>query len=240
MMRTRANVFVAAALLLCLVPAAALALSPYAEDFESLNQGDTAALGNAGWLVFANVFSPSGGYLYGYGVFPAPNDGAAFSAIASGEGGASQGLQQLVVFSDYNNADHANGNLIEALVFQEQPIGPGDVGETWEFTFDAKLGNLEGGTTALAYIKTLDPGAGYATTNFITVDMTTIPSTWGTYSLQITIDPSLDGQLLQIGFANTATNYEGSGVFYDNLTFTITGAVPEENTSWGDVKSLYR
>ena len=28
-----------------------------------------------------------------------------------------------------------------------------------------------------------------------------------------------EGQLFQIGFMNTATNYEGSGIFYDNLEF---------------------
>ncbi len=239
-MRTRVNVFVAAAALLCLVPSVVFALMPYSENFENLNQADTGALGAAGWLVYGNVFDPSFNYLYGYGVFPAPNDGAAFCAIASGEGGAGQGSQQLVVFSDYNNADHANGNIIEALVFQEQTIAAGDVGETWEFTFDAKLGNLEGNSTALAYIKTLNPNAGYATTNYITFDTTNIPATWGSYTLQITIDSSLEGQLLQIGFENEATLYQGSGVFYDNLDFHITGAVPSDDSSWGDVKALYR
>ena len=239
-MKTRVNVFVAVAALLCLVPAVVFALSPYTEDFESLNQSDPGALGAAGWLVYGNVFAPGGAYLYGYGVFPAPNDGAAFCAIVSGEGGGAQGSQQLSVFSDYNNGDHANGNIIEALVFQEQNIAAGDVGETWEFTFDAKMGNLEGSSTALAYIKTLDPNAGYATTNYITADMTSIPATWGTYSLQITIDASLDGQLLQIGFENQATNYEGSGVFYDNLDLRPTNVVPADDTSWSDMKAQYR
>ena len=241
-MNTRANAFLAAAVLICMIPAAAFALSPYSEDFETLNQSDTGALGAAGWLVFGNVFDPMGGYLYGYGVFPAPNDGGGFCQIVLGEGGGDQGFQQFVSFSDYNNADHGNGNLIEANVFQEQLIGPGDVTETWIFDFDAKMGNLEGGSTALAFIKTLDPAAGYATTNFITLDTTNIPATWGSYSLQITIDGSLDGQLLQIGFSNKATNYEGSGVFYDNINFYIdeTGPVPNEDKAWGDLKALYR
>ena len=38
---------------------------------------------------------------------------------------------------------------------------------TWSFDFQAKLGNLEGGTTALAFIKTLDPNNGYMTTRAI-------------------------------------------------------------------------
>ena len=238
-MKNRVNVFIAVAALVFLIPGAGLALGPYNQDFEGLNQADTAALGNDGWLVFGNVFGPDMAYWYGYGVFPAPNDGAAFCAIASGEGGAEQGAQQLVVFNDYNNTDHANGAFIESNVFQEQLIGPGDVTEVWFFHWDAKMGNLEAGSTALAFIKTLDPNAGYATTNFITLDMTNIPTTWGSYLLYIFIDPSLDGQLLQFGFSNTATNYEGSGVFYDNISFHIS-PVANEEMSFGSVKSLFR
>lgn len=238
-MKNRVNAFLAVTALVFLIPCAALALGPYNQDFEGLNQADTAALGNDGWLVFGNVFDPGGGYLYGYGVFPAPNDGGGFCAIAAGEGGSQQGAQQLVVFNDYNNTDHAVGNLIESNVFQEQLIGPGDVTEVWFFHWDAKMGNLEAGSTAVAFIKTLDPNAGYATTNFITLDMTNIPTTWGSYLLYIFIDPSLDGQLLQFGFSSTATNYEGSGVFYDNIRFNIS-PVANEEMSFGAVKSLFR
>jgi len=206
-----------------LVSAVALwaAVTPYTQTFEGLNQADTSALGNDGWLVFANVFTSGGVYLYGYGPFPAPNDGAAFCAIVTGEGGPAQGAQQLSVFSDYNNTDHGLGNIIETNVFQEQTIEAGDVGGTWTFSFDAKMGNLAGASEAEAFIKTLDPGAGFATTNHFTVDMTSIPNTWGTYSLQITIDAGLVGQILQIGFTTRASNYEGSGVFYDNVDFRI-------------------
>ncbi|MEZ4386431.1 MAG: hypothetical protein R3D98_02400 [Candidatus Krumholzibacteriia bacterium] len=238
-MKNHVKAIVAAGLLACLIPASSFALMPYSEDFEGLDAGNPAALGDAGWLVFANVFDSGGGYLYGYGVFPAPNDGAAFSAIAVGEGGPDQGNQQLVAFSDYNNTDHAVGNLIESNVFQEMTIESGDVTETWVFDFQAKLGNLAGATTALAFIKTLDPNNGFATTNFITADMTSIPTTWNDYSLQITIDAGLVGQLLQIGFANTASNYEGSGVFYDNISFRADGAVATEAHSWSGVKSLF-
>jgi hypothetical protein len=51
--------------------------------------------------------------------------------------------------------------------------------------------------------------------------MTSIPATWGTHSISITIAPGLVGQILQFGFANTASNYKGSGVFYDNVSFAI-------------------
>ncbi len=226
-MRNRATALCALALLLAsLVPAAAhAALAAYSQDFENLVQTDPSALANDGWLVYGNVSTPTGTYLYGYGPYPAPNDGFAFCQIDMLQGGTDQGLQQLVVFSDYNNTDHANGNLVESNTYQEQTVGAADVGTIWTFEFQAKLGNLEGSSTALAFIKTLNPSAGYALTNFITADMTAIPTTWGGYSLSIPIDASLEGQLLQIGFANTATLYEGSGVFYDNIVFHQTGDI---------------
>jgi hypothetical protein len=239
-MKLNVKAILMVAALTCMIPAAGLALNFYNEDFESLDAAGPSALGDAGWLIFANVFGPDWSYWYGYGVFPAPNNTGGFSAIATGEGGAEQGMNQLSVYSDYNNADHGNGAWIEANVFQEQVIEAGDAGETWKFDFDAKLGNLAGSTTALAFIKTLDPNAGYATTNFITIDMTSIPAEWNRYSLGIAIDGSLVGQLLQIGFSSTATNYEGSGVFYDNIDFYIDGPVATQETSLTGVKEMFR
>ena len=223
-----------------LVPATSqAALTAYSQDFEGLNQADGAALGNDGWLVYGNVFAPDHTYLYGYGPFPAPNTGGAFCQIVLGEGGAAQGAQQLVVISDYNNADHGNGNLVESNVYHEQTIDAVDAGHTWVFDFQAKLGNIAGATTAAAFIKTLDPNNGYAMTNYITVDMTSIPATWGDYQANLTIDASLVGQIFQFGFTNTATNYDGSGIFYDNINFHQDDSVSIEPTSWSSVKALF-
>lgn len=154
----RARTVLAAALLMAVPIPSQAALAPYVENFETLAAGDASALGNAGWIVFGNVYSPDHlQYYYGYGPFPAPNDTAAFCEIVSGEGGLLQGAQQLSAFNDYKNADHALGRLIESNVYREQTIGAGDVGTTWTFEFDAKLGNLERPSTAYAFIKTLDP-----------------------------------------------------------------------------------
>lgn len=239
-MKTRAIATVAVALLICLMPVASQALTPYSQDFEGMTISDTGALTADNWMVFANVFGPTWDYWYGYGAFPAPNDGFGFCQVVTGEGGGAQGMNQLVSFSDYNNGDHANGAHIEANVFQEMTVGAGDIGETWVFEFDAKMGNLEGASTALAFIKTLNPAAGWATTNYITLDMTATPASWVTESITIVIDPSLDGQILQIGFSNMATNYEGSGVYYDNINFGPSGPVAIEESTWGGVKSLFR
>jgi len=236
-MRNQVTVLIAAAVLVCLVPVASQAqLAAYSQDFEGLIQTDLTALGDDGWLVYGNVYAPDLSYMYGYGPFPAPNDGFGFCQIVLLEGGLDQGIQQLVVFSDYNNVDHVNSNLIESNTYREWVVGPGDVGYIWTFEFDAKLGNLAGASTAAAFIKTLDSANGWALTNFITEDMTAIPATWETYSLSITIDSSLNGQILQVGFANTATDYVSSGVFYDNVTFTQTGdvsSVPDGSIALG-------
>ena len=108
----------AASTLFCLAPNAAADLTTYNQDFEAANIMSPTALSDAGFVVFANVFNATGGYLYGYGTFPAPNGSGAFCDVASGSAGASQGVQYINAFSDYNNGDHANGNYIEANIFQ--------------------------------------------------------------------------------------------------------------------------
>lgn len=203
----------------------------YGQSFETMLPTDAGALGADGWLVYGNVFNPSFVYLYGYGPFPAPNNqppgppGPAFSQLVSGEGGPTQGAVQLSVISDYENADHANANWIESNLFQERTVGAANVGQTWYFEFDAKAGSLVSPTTAVAFIKTLDPGNGYALTNFLIRDMTSLPPTWSRYSLSITIDAGLVGQIFQFGFANTTTSYAPSGVFYDNIELGLTSTV---------------
>jgi len=215
--------------LICLVPAASFALTPYSQDFEGLIQPLPTALGDDGWLVFGNVSLPDGTYQYGYGPEPAPNHALAFCQIDVGQGGVEQGLQQLSVFSDYENGDHAQGWLIESNVFQEQTIGAADVGQRWVFQFQHKMGLLEAPSTALAFIKTLDPGAGYALTRFLSVDMTNIPESWGGSWIAIEIDADLEDQILQIGFLNIASNYVGSGIYYDNVVWAedYTTGVPD-------------
>lgn len=216
--RIRNSFIVAAGAAVSLGGAASADIAQYSQDFESLDAGAPNALEADGWLVGANVFAPDGTtFLYNYFSFPAPNGGPAFSAIATGEGGPAQGAQQLSVYNDYNNADHNIGNRIEANVFQEWTVGAADVGSTQTFSFDAKLGNLELDSTAVAFIKVLDPGAGFSLSGGDTVDMTMTPSEWTGYSLSTDIDASQVGHIFQIGFYSVASNFEGSGVFYDNI-----------------------
>jgi len=207
----------------------------YTQDFESLDQMSPTALSDDGWLVFGQVVDADGVPKFGYGPFPAPNGTPGFSSIVTGEGGPDQGAQQLVVYNDYNccdpNQGHRNGtDRVTSLVFQEpftlgNPISADDVGKTLEFSFDARRGNINdptGSSTALAFIQTLDPNAGFAQTNFVSVDMTNLPAgTWDRYSISLTIDAGLVGQYLEFGFSSTASNFDPSGVFYDNILVVL-------------------
>lgn len=217
--QNRNSYALAAAALIASVGTIAMAdVADYSQDFEALDMGSPTALGDDGWLVGANVFDPSGNFLYNYFAFPAPNGGPAFSAIDAGQGGVAQGAQQLSVYNDYNNSgEHGAGNLVEANVFREYIIGASDVGSTKTFSYDAKLGNLEGGSSAVAFIKILDQNNGFSLSRFVTIDMTNTPTDWSSYSMDVAIDASLEGQIFQIGFYSVATNFEGSGVFYDNI-----------------------
>jgi hypothetical protein len=205
----------------------------YEEDFESLDRSNPSALANNGWSISGNVSDGFGTLKLRYGPFNAPNGGPGFSAIVNGEGGAPQGSNQLSIYNDYNCCDpqgHDNGtDVVESNVFQEPfpalaPIPARDIGKTVVFSFDAKRGDINdpsGSSTALAFIKTLDPDAGFAQTNFVTVDTTNLATSWNrlTISLPLT-DPQLEGQILQFGFLTTASNFEPSGNFYDNILVT--------------------
>ena len=199
----------------------------YEQDFESLDIS-AETIGD-GWLFFNNVSTDTGTVKFGYGG-DAPNGTNNISGIVSGQGGDTQGMQQLSVFSDYNCCDlgtmdpqgHGNGtDLVEVNVFRERTIVADDVGKTVTFSFDAKAGNLGGDTTAAGFLKTLDPSDSFAQTNFVTVDTTDISEDWQRYEVELLIDDGLVDQLLQYGFTNTASNFDDSNNFYDNVLVVL-------------------
>jgi len=201
----------------------------YDQDFEALDPAGPTALEDDGWLYFGNVFDSGGGFKFGFGPFAAPTTSGQISGIATGEGGPDQGDNQLVVFSNYDccqpGEGHFGTDLVETIVFQEVASIPADfIGQVFTFEFDAKRGNIGGSTTAQAFIRTLDPGAGFATTNNVVLDTTNLPTAWGTYTIQIDLsDPALQGQILQFGFSTIASNFEPAGNFYDNTSFGLEG-----------------
>ena len=217
-------------------------LLTYSQDFENLTPGpsDPAALSNDGWLVGANVFDPGGNFLYNYFSFPAGNGGGNFTSVASGDAGPNQGTYYLNAYSDYNNGDHGNGNYIEGFIFQEQTIGASDLGKDVTFTFDylknpdpANDGNPPDfqDSTTYAFVKVLDSVGGTFATLGINEFETTNASTtvWSEgQSISLNIDSAWEGQLVQFGFRNYATNYNDTGIFYDNLNFS---SVPEPSSA---------
>ena len=223
--------FVAAAF----APASLAALADYSQDFEGMtpNQGfPPNDLSADGWKIFgiawdADPYRGPANQAYVYGPFEAANGApGSIQDVATGEGGPAQGDVVLNKFTDYNNADQAS-LYIQTLTFQEQTIAPGDVG-IWRFTYDAKIGNLEGASSAFAYIQTIDPTT-FFQKGFVSNDSTNLPVEWGTYTLDLFIDNALVGDTLSFGFSATSTNFEGSAVFYDNLNFA---RIPLPAVAW--------
>ena len=226
----------------------------FEEDFEGLNAADPQVLGGntlgggVGFIYFASVWDGpvgDGVFQYQYGPAPAPNGTPGFSSVATGEAGPEQGGangQYVTIYSDYNNLDHGNGLTINTSVFleprtQASPITAGDIGSCWTFEFDYKAPAFDGiadpqsNAEANAFIVTLNPMLGFAATNDIRFDTTGASTTdWVTASFDIDLaDSALVGQILQFGFNTRATNFEDSGVFYDNIVISSRpGACPAD------------
>ena len=209
----------------------------YEQNFEQLDIAG-GVIGDS-WFFFNNVFDAGDNLLFSYNnpLQLAPNatidpDNIFISALVDDQGNGEQGTQQLSVFSDYNccqpSSGHINGtdkvevNVLRDVFTAGDPIAAGDIGKTVTFAFQAKRGNIEAPTTALGYIKTLDPSANFAQTNFVIAETTNVGTDWTplTVSLPLT-DAALVGQVLQIGFQNTASDFASSGVFYDNVVVTL-------------------
>jgi len=202
-------------------------IGTYSDDFESYDVANGDGLNghaSAGWLVGANVFDPTGStFLFNYFGFPAPNfdgsgvEAARFTNIQTGQGGPDQGNRQLAVFSDYNNqASQTAGEILESNTYKEYTVAAGDEG-IWQFDFDYKNGDIAGSMTSVAFIKVLDPGAGFSLSDFATLDTTDSGDVWQGGSLQVEIDSSQVGHIFQIGFWALGSNNDPSTVFYDNV-----------------------
>ena len=154
------------------------------------------------------------------------------------QGGPDQGIRQLSIYNDYNNADHNDPvRFIRAFVFRNRDLTADDLGRTITFSVDAKRGNINDPTDptcpcdskAALFIKVLDQLSGqFFLLGEDQVDMTNISTDWGRYSVSIDIldDQALVGQLLQIGFSSDAGSFQPSGIIYDNLEVSSSRTVP--------------
>ena len=184
------------------------------------------------WKAFVNRFQPDcTTYIDGYQVSPAPN-GENISSISSGEAGQKGGTQYLNVFSNYND-DH-NSYCLETSVYREFIINDSFEGE-FSFSFDAKRPEAENyavvaPSSASAFIKKLDPNAGFSTIEYISKDVTEISKeSWSRHELTTEVDSTAEqGYYFQFGYNNFATSYNPSGVLYDNVA--IEGGLTPEPT----------
>ena len=238
----RASLPLLAVAALAAAPASAQ-LSDYSQNFEALDRTNPNALAQDGYRIFGAGINPDGSTSYTFGVFDAPNnidspDISVISDVASG-GNPPAGDQGLAYFSAYGNASHQDPNDDRDLrlsLFQQQVIGAGDIGNTVSFSWLAE-GSANGPTGDAfteAFLITLDPNASFAATNDLAFDTTNTPegvAVPGTLTLALT-DQALQGQILQFGFRNTSSDFEGSAVDYDNVVFTADiSTIPEPATA---------
>ena len=199
----------------------------YSQDFESLDPNSATALSGDGWFIGNCLVG--GGCWFGPGN-EAPNSPASgvngYSALVTDQGGVGQGGVQLSVYSDYNpwsSFGGAGSQTLETFVYRDIGIiGAGDANQTIQFNFDVKQGNIGDstlGSQAWAYINVIKVSdSSFATLYNGQFETTTVGTDWISGSLDVTIDASWAGELLQIGFKNTTTEWDASGVVYDNLS----------------------
>lgn len=199
----------------------ALATIKFTDDFESypVYQGEDpwGSIGN-GWLFWANVYGNYPGctdkwYDYG-GPHPAPNGPQISNIVAGATGNA------LNKFSDYNNANHGDGACIETNVFQERVVNASDSG-FYTFRFETQVpGPLGENVKTIAFIKLLNPATGWSLDEYIW----TSTADAGAKFLNLRLDATSEGKVLQWGFQTIASNYQPSGRYYDNVTFALKGS----------------
>lgn len=234
MKKTLTTLFCGGLLSAALAPAGFGQITSYSQDFEGLDATDPNALANDGWQFFAAGINPNGSTSFTFGPIGAPNNSANpnVSLISTSDGGEPPAGNQGLLFLTDNNSplinDPADDRVLELSVFQQQTISAADIGTSVIFSFlvDGNAFPPTGNAAAEAFLITLDPNAGFSRTNDLTFDTTSIAD-GANLAASITLDltdSALEGQILQFGFRNRASDFEGSAVDYDNVTF---GVVPE-------------
>ena len=215
-------------------------LAPFCSDFEDLVPGAVYTPIGDGWLFFHTNVPTLPETSYG-GDAP---QGPQISNLADADGDPGKSLGQtntmgnpidpagggnkyLNIYNDYNNSLHASGTPLTNRVYQERSFTGADaaLGETWTFSFDYAgaeapfFPGASGSSTTAAYIRVFDGAFNIlAEETFDTTSATSLVFAPG--SVSITFDPGwIAGGLVQFGFTSTATNYEPSGIYYDNVDF---------------------
>jgi hypothetical protein len=188
-----------------------------AVDFESDFESPTA-MTEDGWFAAINYFTTDcTTYVSSPYAFPAPDNGPQVSALTAGA------TSQVVnIYSNYDDSAQTT-NCLETNVFQEiNPITEADVGE-YVFSYDVELpAPANTGDKVNGFVKVLKSDFSGVLLNEVE------PSTAGSKTITVTITPEMVGNILQFGFNNYAYNYEASGMWYDNASFTEVVAPPPQ------------
>jgi hypothetical protein len=197
------------------------AIAPFFDDFQGTYPTGTFP----NWA----VFSDNAG-LGSYFIPEASAIGPQISALAND--GA--GNQYLNFYANYDNrAVHTNPALQEAIsIFHEISFTSADTasGATWVFDFDYSLNPdapPTGATQVGAFIRVFDPAFNLLDEQtFNTIGATSV---FQSGQLLQTLDPIWANGVIQIGFNNLVGNDDGSGMFYDNASFSV---VPVPAAVW--------
>jgi len=209
-------------------------------DFEAPGFDATSgsAIGDAGFDFF---FSSSGGteaFPDFAGFIPAAPglniEAPAIVTVAFNDADGNAALagdQSLVFFTDVNSGLFTNADddprILNLNVFQQQNITAADIGSvvTYDFLFSGAPGSTITAptTTVEAFLLTLDPNNGFATTNELAFDLSgAVEGVTQSGSLTLDLsDAALNGQTLQFGIRNSAADFENPAVIVDNLSLTV-------------------
>ena len=202
---------------------ASAAITAYDDDFE----GYGAAAFFTPWA----GFSDNGGFPGGYGFTPSTN-GPQITALADD----GNGNHYMNFYANYENATVHQGNAPnpqEAIsVFINQSFTAADTasGATWYFDFDFAFNPdapPAGATETGAFIRVFNNDYSVLLDEqpFDTRALATAAFQGG--SLSQTLNPAWGPGQIQFGFNNLVGGYENSGMFYDNVRWANTAAVPE-------------
>jgi len=178
----------------------------YQSDFESFTSLE-------GWSAYINVFDEDcSSYRYGYAYEIGAGDPVQVAVRADGSDG-----KALNVFSDYNNAEGATA-CIEANVFREVTLTSRMIGD-YRWSYNVEEPEAVGSKT-FAQFRLIDPSNNYA------LAAESIVPTAGSedvQSVEISLDDSQIGMLMQYGFSTKSVNQENSGMLYDNVVLEAIG-----------------
>lgn len=187
----------------------------FSTDFE---EGATAISDN--WTWGGNQFNDAACTEYdsSYGFFRpdfnAPDAGPQVSSLSPQFNAEPDAPKQMVFYSDYNNADFggAADKCVEVRIIREvNPITADDVG-VYEFSYETTADSLALSDAARA-------GAGIWVNYAQVASDSSLPA--GSYTIDFEITDDMVGGVLQYGFFNKSSNYQDTGVKYDNVSFAV-------------------